>query len=161
MKERDRLTPSGLDSLLAIYQSLITIIIFFAGFVFVTIPLVLFSVDISSLYGRLMLYLLLSSLIVFLAALDLHHANVLRAYKDAIPVASRITRAHVEPRLADQLIGIGILLASVSISFMLLLKGPEWTIEAAIWFLASTTRVILGHVLINRSLAPSKASPQQ
>lgn len=160
MKKRDKLTPSELDRLLAIHQSVITIITFFAGFVFVTIPVVLFSVDVSSIYGRFILYLLLSSLIVFLVALDLHHANVLRAYKEAIPVATRVTRAHIEPRLADQLMGIGMFLASISISFMLLLEGPEWIIEAAVWLVASAARVITGHALITRSLSPSRASPQ-
>jgi len=45
MTERDELTPSELSNKLALYQIVTTLITFFAGFVFVTIPLVIFSVE--------------------------------------------------------------------------------------------------------------------
>ena len=150
MKERNKLTISELDTLLAMYQSLTTIFTFFAGFVFVTIPLVIFSVEISSLYGRLIIYFLLTSLLIFNIIIDLYHSATLRVYQQTSPNTFRIFRKYPEPRIADKLLEIAMFFALSSISFMLLLKGQEWTIEAIIWFLISIGRPVLGHLLIHR-----------
>lgn len=157
MTQRNKLTPSELDKLLATYQTITTIITFFAEFVFVTIPLIIFSTEISSLYGRLIIYLLLTSLLLFTIAIDLHHSAVLRAYQQTMPDTFRIFRRYREPRLADQLMTIAMFCASASISFMLLLKGEEWTIEALIWFLLSIGRPALGHFLVHRFLRQPNA----
>jgi len=56
------------------------------------------------------------------------------------------------PRLAEQRFGIAVLCAFLSISFMLLLKGAEWTTEAIAWSIVSTGRVIFGHLVTHRFL---------
>lgn len=132
MKKRDKLTLSELDTLPAMYQSLVTIFTFFAGFVFVTIPLVIFSTEILSIYGRLVLYWLLISLFIFTIIIDLYHSAALRAYQQTSPKTFRMFRKYREPRIADQLFEIAMFFALSYISFMLLLKGQEWTIEAII-----------------------------
>ena len=159
MKKRDKLTPSELDTLLTMYQSMVTIFTFFAGFVFVTIPLIIFSAEISPIYGRLTLYFLLTSLFIFTTIIDLYHSAVLRAYQQTSPNTFRIFRKYREPRIADQLFEIAMFFALSSISFMLLLKGQEWTIEAIIWFLVSIGRPISGHFLIFRFLRQSNNKP--
>lgn len=157
MTRRNKLTPSELDKLLAMYQSITTIITFFAGFVFVTIPLIIFSTEISFLYGRLILYLLLTSLLVFTTTIDLYHSAVLRVFQQTSPNAVRIFRKYREPRIVDQFMGIAMFFASSSISFMLLPKGQEWAIEALIWFLISIGRPVLGHFLAHRPLRQPNA----
>ena len=161
MEKRDKLTPSELDKLVALYQSLVTIITFFAGFVFVTIPLVIFSTEsLSSLYGRLILYWLLTSLFLFTTIIDLYHSAVLRAFQQTSPNVVQILRKY-KPRITDQLIAIAMFFASGSISFMLLLKGQEWTIEALIWFLVSIVRTVLGHLLVHRPLRQPSSKTQR
>lgn len=152
MSERNKLTLSELSTLLEMYQSLTAIFTFFAGFVFVTIPLVVFSAEISSLYGRFVVYSLLACLLIFTLMIDLYHSAVFGVYQQTSPITFRIFRKHPEPRLAEQLFGIAIFLVSFSISFMLLLKGQEWIIEAIIWFIISTGRMIFGHLITHRFL---------
>ena len=152
MKERNKLTAMELDRLLAIYQPIMAIVTFFAGFVFATIPVVIFSAEISSLYGRLVLYLLLASLLVLTITIDLYHSAVLRAFQQTLPDATRIFRRYPEPKIADRLLAFGMLFASASISFMLLLKAEEWLIEAFVWLLLSIGRLIFGHYIVHRYL---------
>lgn len=159
MKKQEKLTPRELDTLLAMYQSILTIITFFTGFVFVTIPLIIFSTKISSLYGRLIIYLLLASLLILTTTIDLYYSAILRAYRQTSPNTFRIFRKHREPTIADQFMEIGMFFASASISFMLLLKGEEWTIEALLWFLISMTRPVLGHFLVHRFLRQPNRNP--
>ena len=137
MNENNSLTHDELDTFLALYQSLVTIITFVSGFVFVTIPLIIFSTEISSLYGRLIIYLLLAAFIVYTIVISLYHSAALRACQQTIPKAYRIIRKYREVIIAERLQGIGALLMSSSISFMLLQKGQEWIIEAIVWFLVS------------------------
>ena len=149
MKERDKLTPSELNNVLSWFQSIFTIVVFFAGFVFVTIPLVIFSAEISSRYGRLGLYCLLISLLVFTIILDLYVVQVIRIWAETSPKTMRIFGRYFEGRIADQLMTIAIFFASVSISFMLLLKGQELMSEAIVWFLLSLIRIIFSHLIVH------------
>lgn len=150
MEKENSWTLDMLEAFLSIYQTLVTIITFFAGFVFATIPVVLFAVEISSVYGRLIIYFLLTSLLIFTIMIDLYHsATMIIAHQTSPPL--KIPRKAVpRMRLADLFMGIAMFFALSSISFMLLLKGPEWTIEAIIWFLISIARPILGHLLTHR-----------
>jgi hypothetical protein len=157
MEKEDKLTPSELSRFVALYQSLMTIITFFAGFVFVTVPLIVFSADsLSSLYGRLILYSLLASLFLFMTIIDVYHSAVLRAYQETDPKVIQIIKKYV-PRMTDRLIATAAFLALASISFMLLLKGQEWAIEALIWFLIAVVRTILGHFLVHRYVKESSS----
>jgi len=146
MKENNKFTASELNAMLSVYQSLITILTFFAGFVFVTIPFVIFSIEISSLYGRLVIYLLLTALLVFTTIIQLYHIATLRAVGLTYPKTDQI-RKYREIRIAEPLLGITFFIAFSSISFMLLLKGEEWTIEAIVWFLISFFATIFGLVV--------------
>ena len=150
MKGRNKWTLSELDTFLSMYQSLVTIITFFAGFVFATIPLIIFSIEISSLYGRLIIYFLLTSLFIFTVMIDLYHSVVLIATRQTSPTLKIPRRAVPRIRIADIFMGIALFFALSSISFMLLLKGQEWMIEAIIWFLVSIGRPISGHLLTHR-----------
>jgi len=149
MKERSKLTPGELNNVLSWFQSIFTIVIFFAGFVFVTIPLVIFSAEISSLYGRLGLYCLLTSLFVFTIILDLYVVQVIRVWAETSPNTMRILRKYREAGIADQFMTIAIFFASASISFMLLLKGQELMVEAVMWFLLSVIRIIFSHLIVH------------
>lgn len=158
MSDREELTPNELDTFLALYQSFVTILTFFTGFVFVTIPLVIFSAEISAVYGRLITYLLLASLLVFTITINLYHSAALRACQQTIPKAYRIIRKSREVIVAERLMGIGIFLAFSSISFMLLLKGQEWTVEAIIWFLVS---IGILSIYVMESLRTAKSFKQK
>jgi len=50
MEKGNTWTLNMLEAFLSIYQTLVTIITFFAGFVFATIPVVLFAVEISCVW---------------------------------------------------------------------------------------------------------------
>lgn len=154
MTQRDKLTPSELGSKLAFYQIITTLITFFAGFVFVTIPLVIFSVEISPLYGRLLLYWLLAALLIFTVTMDLYHLAFGIITSRTMPHVGQIIGKYPGPstliRYSDRLFGIAMFFALSSISFMLLLKGQEFMIEAFIWFLISILRPALGHYLQHR-----------
>ncbi len=154
------LIPSELDKLLALYQSIQTIVVFIAGFVFVTIPIVIFSIDISSLYGRLVLYWLLASLLIFTTVIDVYHSGILRMWSNTLPDAFRIFTSRMPGGgLADQMIGVAMFFALSSISFMLLLRAEEMIIEATIWFLLSVTRSVSGHFMVHHYLKrPNKTS---
>ena len=148
MTERNKLTPSELDKVLALYQSLLTLVIFFAGFVFVTIPLVIFSAEVSHLYGRLVLYFLLTSLVIFATMIDLYHANTLQAFGQTIPNAFRILGKYKKADVADLLMAPAQFFAFASISFMLLLKGQEFAVDALIWVLVVLGRQVLSSYVI-------------
>lgn len=141
--------------MLTFYQIITTTLItFFAGFVFVTIPLVIFSTDTSSLYGRLMLYWLLAALLIYTVTMDLYHLAYSIIASRAMPHISQVIRKYREPRLlftySDRLFGIAMFFALSSISFMLLLKGQELIAEAIIWFLVSIVRAVVGHYIQHR-----------
>jgi len=148
MTERNKLTPSELDKVLALYQSLITLVIFFAGFVFVTIPLIIFSADVSHQYGRLVLYCLLTSLVIYATIIDLYHANHLQAFKQTIPHAFPVLGKYRKAGLADLLMVPAQFFAFASISFMLLLKGPEFTVDAFLWILVTIGRLVVSSYVI-------------
>ena len=148
MTERNKLTPSELDKVLALYQSLITLVIFFAGFVFVTIPLVIFSADVSHLYGRLVLYFLLTSLVIYATIIDLYHANHLQAFGQTIPHAFPVLGKYRKAGVADMLMVPAQFFAFASISFMLLLKGPEFTVDALLWILVTTGRLVVSSYIV-------------
>ena len=150
MKKGNTWTLNMLEAHLLVYQTLVTIITFFAGFVFATIPVVLFAVEIQSVYGRLIIYFLLTSLLIFTIMIDLYHSATLIIAHQTSPALKIPRKAVPRIRIADLLMGIAMFFALSSISFMLLLKGQEWTIEAIIWFLISIARPILGHLLIHR-----------
>ena len=142
MKEISKVTRGELDTVLSLYQSLITIHTFLAGFVFVTIPLVIFSAEISSLYGRLLLWVLLAGFLGFTFIIDLYHTAVLRAFRQIIPDVFQAIIEMREVKMAELITRPVFFLLYCSISIMLLLKGPEWTTEAIIWFLISIGRTL-------------------
>jgi len=150
MEKENTWTLNMLEAFLSIYQTLVTIITFFAGFVFATIPVILFAVEISSVYGKLIIYFLLTSLLIFTIMIDLYHSATMIITHQTRPTLKKPRRAMSRIRIADLSMGIAMFFALSSISFMLLLKGPEWTIEAIIWFLVSIARPILGHLLTHR-----------
>jgi uncharacterized membrane protein len=151
MENGDTWTLNMLEAFLSIYQTLVTIITFFAGFVFATIPVVLFAVELSSVYGKLIIYFLLASLLIFTIMIDLYHSATMIIAHQTRPALNKPRKAMSRIRLADLFMGIAMFFALASISFMLLLKGQEWTIEAIIWFLISIARPILGHLLTHRT----------
>ncbi|MDH5462327.1 MAG: hypothetical protein OEX09_08925 [Candidatus Bathyarchaeota archaeon] len=101
-------------------------------------------------YGKLIIYFLLTSLLIFTIMIDLYHSATMIIAHQTRPTLKKPRRAMSRIRLADLLMGIAMFFALSSISFMLLLKGQEWTIEAIIWFLISLGRPILGHLLTHR-----------
>jgi len=137
MNKQDELTQSELDTMIGVYQSLLNIVVFFAGFVFVTIPLVIFSIETSSTYGKLIIYTLLAAFLAFTLTIDQYHSTMLQTCQETIPKAYRTIREKRGTIIGERSMGIGIFLAFSSLGFMLLLKGPEWTIEAIIWLLIS------------------------
>lgn len=148
MTERDRLTPSELDKVLALYQSLLTLVTFFAGFVFVTIPLVIFSAEVLQLYGRIVLYFLLASLVIFATMIDLYHANILQAFGETAPNAFRVLGKYKKAGIADLLFVPAQFFAFASISFMMLLKGQELTVDALLWLLVAIGRQVISSYVI-------------
>ena len=144
-KTRPVISKEELEALLSIYNARLTIISLFAGFILVTIPVILFYVEPpSEIIQKLCVFFLLASFDCFFLRVILRHSWTMRLLKEIYPNIPL-----KEGWYSGYLMTSAVFFMMASIGFMLLLKA--WVAEAIIWFSISIVFALFSHTRVMKA----------